>query len=313
MGDQFGIIIHWGIYADPGYDDIKSARFRKLQNGSEWYYKRLTENNVFRPTSGHIETKEWHSNHYNNKDYFSFTINEMVDVKQWIKCAKESNAKYIILTAKHHDGYCLWPSKYALHHTNRNIIKDFCEEAKNQDIDYGIYYSWMEFDKGITKDFIKNTIKPQINELLKYKPKIWWFDGHWEIKTDFAQKEIASICKQLIKIGCRINDRIPVSHFENFDTECNILRVFEDRHIPVIKPETRWEHINTIGISWGFNSQQEKEDYKSGKELFDLYKKVVGMNGNFLLNIGPNHNGNIDENEMKSLKEFTKLYLTSDS
>ncbi len=307
MDEQFGIIIHWGIYAEPGYDDIESARKRKLQNGSEWYYKRLTENNTFRPTHGHAKTKEWHKNNYGEKDYYSFTINEFVDVKKWIICAKENNAKYIILTAKHHDGYCLWPSKYAQYHTNRNIVKDFCEEAKKQGIKYGIYYSWMEFDKSITKEFIKNVIKPQINELIKFKPQIWWFDGHWEIKTDHAKREITSICKQLVDLGCRINDRIPMEHFENYEKKQNIVEVFEDRYIPVIKPEKCWEHINTIGISWGYNGQQEEEDYKSGRKLYDLYKKITEMNGKFLLNIGPDRDGNIDEFESKSLKEFTKF------
>lgn len=307
MEGQFGMIIHWGIYADPGYDDIKSARKRKLQNGSEWYYKRLTDTNSFRPTSGHQETKEWHKNNYNGRDYFTFTINEAVDVKEWINCAKESNAKYVILTAKHHDGFCLWPSKHAQYHTNRDIVKDFCEEAKKQGIEYGIYFSWMEFDKSISKKFIKDIIKPQINELLHYKPKIWWFDGHWEIKTECAKKEIFDICQQLAGTGCVMNDRIPTDCIQDPKIKCSIIKVFEDRYIPVIKPVDQWEHINTIGISWGHNKQQEEKDYKSGKELYDLYKKVIGMNGKFLLNIGPDRDGNIDKNELKSLNEFSKF------
>ena len=307
MNGKFGMIIHWGIYSEPGYDDVKSARKRKIQNGSEWYLKRLTENNLFLPTSGHKETKEWHKNNYGDQDYYSFTINEQVDVKEWIDCAKNNGAEYVILTAKHHDGYCLWPSKHAKYHTNRNIVKDFCEEAKRQGIEYGLYYSWMEFGTSITKKFIKEVIKPQINELLCYKPKRWWFDGHWEIKTDFAKREITSICRQLCNAGFYMNDRIPIAYSDQNEIKKKVIEVFEDRYVPATIPMNEWEHINTIGISWGFNGQQEEKDYKSGKELHDLYTKITKMNGKFLLNIGPDRDGMINKNELNSLKEFAKL------
>ena len=68
-----------------------------------------------------------------------------------------------------------------------------------------------------------------------------------------------------------------------------------------------WEHINTIGFSWGINKQQKTKDYKSGEDLFDLYKTVKSKNGRFLLNMGPCEDGSLDKNEVKSLNEFGKL------
>ncbi len=304
MNNNFGIIIHWGIYAQPAFDNVVSGRKRKIQNGSEWYYKRLTDNNTYRPTSGNKETQEYHNKHYNNKNYYDFSISENVDVKKWIELAKEIGASYIILTAKHHDGYCLWPSKYAEHHTTRNIVKDFCDEAKKAGLLYGLYFSWFEFTKSVTKEFITNIIVPQIRELAINNPNIWWFDGHWEIKTEYAKKTIMKLCKIIKNNNVLINDRIP-------DTDYASYRVYEDRYIPIKKSIEQWEHINTIGLSWGYNKQQEKSDYKNGKDLYQVYQKVREFGGRFLLNIGPDEYGNIDTNELNSLKEL-KVFLQND-
>ena len=224
-----------------------------------------------------------------------------MDVKQWIDLAKDLGASYIILTTKHHDGYCLWPSEHAEHHTTRDIVKDFCDEAKKAGLSYGFYFSWLEFNKSITKEFISNIITPQIRELSVYKPMIWWFDGHWEIKTVYAKDYIMKLCKIIKNENVIINDRIP-------DTDYASYRVYEDRYIPVIKKlNEQWEHINTIGLSWGYNKQQKKSDYKNGQELYQLYQKVREKGGRFLLNIGPDEHGNVDVNEMNSLNELKIL------
>jgi len=300
MDENIGMIIHWGIYSCPAYDNVALARKRNIQNGSEWYYGRLTNENKFRQISGSTDTQEWHRKNYQNKNYYDFDITENPNISKWIDAAKNINASYIILTAKHHDGFCLWPSKHAEHHTKRDIIKDFCNEAKNAGLKYGIYYSWCEFNKRITKDFIKNTIVPQIRELATNAPMIWWFDGHWEIKSQFAKDSITSICKVITNDGAIINDRIP-------DLDLATYRVYEDRHIPTKKPSKTWEHINTIGLSWGYNKQQKESDYKTGKQLYQLYQQVKKLGGNFLINIGPNDQGEIDENELKSLNEFSTI------
>jgi alpha-L-fucosidase len=114
------------------------------------------------------------------------------------------------------------------------------------------------------------------------------------------------LCKIIKNENVMINDRIP-------DTDYASYRVYEDRYIPVIKilPNEQWEHINTIGLSWGYNKQQKKSDYKNGQELYQLYQKVREKGGRFLLNIGPDQQGNIDVNEMNSLNEL-KILLQKD-
>ena len=95
---------------------------------------------------------------------------------------------------------------------------------------------------------------------------------------------------------------------ENFTIlDTSTYRVYGDRHIPTEIPSVPWEHVNTIGLSWGRNKYQEEKDYKGGIELYELYKKVRSLNGKFLLNIGPNPDGTLDLYELKSLIDFSTL------
>ena len=72
MQPSFGIIFHWGVYSVPAYDDPTSAARRKIQNGSEWYAKRLSETGAFRPVTGWKETQEHHKKLYGAASYEDF-------------------------------------------------------------------------------------------------------------------------------------------------------------------------------------------------------------------------------------------------
>ena len=133
-----------------------------------------------------------------------------------MKLCRDIGATYIILTAKHHDGICLWNTDTTDKKSHRNILSDFITSAKMYGIKYGIYYSWWEFNTSITINFIDTILVPQINELKKYTPDIWWFDGHWNIKTLYAKNTIDKIIFNLLKTkDIWINDRIPTINMQN--------------------------------------------------------------------------------------------------
>lgn len=314
---DIGLIFHWGLYAVPAYDDIKSVYKRKMKNGSEWYLKRLKETGTFRPISGWKETQEYHKKIYGNLDYYEFkndfgeNVNEQTfDI--WMKLAKEIGASYVILTAKHHDGFCLWNTTTTNKKTERDYLQMFKDSALRHNIKFGIYYSWTEFMISCNKEYVLNIMCKQMDELIGYNPDVFWFDGHWSCKTKFCIEKINEICNKIKtnNPNVMINDRIPRNDkkYENLNFLGNATyRVYSDRCIPDVKPDVKWEHINTIGYSWGRNKEQKECDYKSGNELYNLYSKVCNMNGNFLINLGPNKNGILDENEIKSLIIFRKM------
>lgn len=303
---KIGIILHWGLYSVYAFDDIKSLRRRKLKNGSEWYMKRLTTKETdFRPISGYKETQKYHEKNFPNLDYFDTisifnksTENWNPDI--WFEYFKSIGIDYVILTAKHHDGFCLFDTKTTTYKSKRDLLKLFVDSARKYEIKVGIYYSLMEFNKRVTKDFLNNIVIQQMNELRKYKPDIWWFDGNWEFTTQYSKQVMKDISDQLKKDNPKvlINDRILGGNYKNYS----------DRYIPEEIPEnTNWESIQTIGHSWGYNKFQEKIDYKSGKDLKILYDKVKNFDGRFLLNLGPKSDGSFDENEITSLNEFIKI------
>lgn len=298
---EFGIIFHWGLYSVPAYDSIKSARRRKLQNGSEWYLKRLTENGTYRPVSGHLETKDYHNKTWNNIDYYDFITHFNKDTKnwdpdKWMLYCKSIGAKYVILTSKHHDGFCLWNTKSTERKSTNNLLEKFGISAKKFGLKFGIYYSWGEFDISITKKYLE-TIQIQINELLKFEPDLFWFDDNWDIKTQTATKTINSICEKIRKLGIEINNRIPKNN-ENFD-----FKSFE-KHFPVEK-DKKWEYIDTVGYSWGRNKDQSLEDYKTSDDIKKLLEKAKKLGcSKFTLNLGPDSKGDFDPFEEKILSEI---------
>lgn len=79
-------------------------------------------------------------------------------------------------------------------------------------------------------------------------------------------------------------------------------RVYSDRYIPnEIQIGVKWQHINTIGYSWGYNKMQNTNDYKKKEEINKLYNKVTNLNRMFLINIGPDENADIIKEELEAL------------
>lgn len=299
-----GIFIHWGLYSIPAYDDVESARKRKIGNGSEWYLNRLSK--TFRETKADKLTKEYHIKYYNGAHYTDFIkmfTGKKFNADKWCEFIKSCGAKYIVFTAKHHDGFCMWNTKttdYKVTNSplKKDVLKELREAAKKYDLKFGIYFSWMEFNKNITKKFIKSVVKPQLEELKQYKPDLWWMDGDWSVTHDILESNL--FVEDIHKMGAIINSRLgkgsPGGDYNNFS----------DRFIPDIKMDKTFECCETIGLSWGYNKMQHGSDYKSSEELFKIYQKVTNMNGNLLLNIAPDCNGQFDKIEEARLIDFSK-------
>ena len=151
--------------------------------------------------------------------------------------------------------------------------------------------------------------------MLKYRPRYLFLDGHWNVTTKYANKKTQELCtfaKSMID-GLEINDRIGGSkEVKQLYSNRNYLglstyRTYNDREIPAVKPDIPWEHINTVGLSWGRNKQQKEKDYKTGDQLLEIYNKVNSIEGRFLLNLGPNADGTLDEKETSRIYDFANL------
>lgn len=304
--DNLAFIFHIGLYSYFGFDDIQSARRRKIQNGSEWYLERLQDKS-YRPISGSQETKLYHKNFGENFDYFRAPLCLTREcISNWLDLCVKCRASNVIITARHHDGFCLWPTNTTSNRYTIDIILIFKEEAKRRGLKFGIYYSWFEFLQPFTVDYYRNIAQQQVLELLNYTPDMFWFDGDWKITQKSVKSEIRNLLMYIYSlqqygITILVNDRICK---ENIDLSS--FRVFDDRFIPN-QPISNWQHINTIGLSWGYNKTQHASDYKNGGQLFSLYQTVTSLGGYTCFNIGPKYDGTLDENEEQSLNEFSLI------
>ena len=148
---KFGIFIHWGLYSVPGYTNKGTY--------AEWYWNALNEdpntNNLKRKERHEAITKFHNKNYGVDYDYAEFRDGfkaELFNPKEWANIFKRSGAKYVVLTSKHHDGYCLWPNKEASESYNmpwnsiesgpkRDLVGDLTTAVKEEGIKMGLYYS----------------------------------------------------------------------------------------------------------------------------------------------------------------------------
>ncbi len=237
---------------------------------------------------------------------------------------KQAGASYAVLTTKHHDGFTLWPAKAVsdpelttahaatASHGHTDLVGEFKSACERAGLVFGVYYSWWEFDKKMTKEYMDGIVVPQIRELItRYRPKLWWFDGDWVANTEYAARVIDQ-CVDEIRAAipdAAINDRTGHGK-ERRDRNWlgrSTYRVYSDREIPTETPSVDWEHVNTIGLSWGRNRVQTDSDYKPAAEIYRLYQTVMEKRGRFMINVGPDFDGTVCDEELQRLRDFGKL------
>ncbi|CAF0996953.1 unnamed protein product [Didymodactylos carnosus] len=308
---NLGLIFHWGVYSVPAFDDLSNIRRRRIQNGSEWYLQRLSKRS--RVSNADIATKEYHKQNYPDETYKDLAVRftaERLNMESWMQLAVSIGTTYVILTSKHHDGFCMWETKTAPNWNSfdvgpkMDIVKVFVELARKYNLRVGLYYSWMEFGTNCTKGYVDNIVHPQLRELIEYKIDLIWLDGDWVADSSkWRAKDIVTELKQS-NPSLIINDRLGKNHSSSIKPN---YRNYDDRCMSEKVSKERWESIHTIAYSWGRNKQQRKEHYKTGKVLHDLLVKVNSKNGNLLLNLGPDADGTLDEEEVRALKDLRDL------
>ncbi|HPO09721.1 MAG TPA: alpha-L-fucosidase, partial [bacterium] len=182
---KFGIFIHWGLYSVPAW----SAKGRY----AEWYWHDMTHAK---------ETAEFHARVYGSdfqyQDFVSQFKAELYDPAQWATIFQKSGAKYIVLTSKHHDGYCLWPSAESWNWNStdtgphRDLAGDLINAVREKGLRMGFYFSLYEwyhplYQKDLPR-YVDQHMLPQMHDLVeRYRPDILWGDGEWEHPSDICK------------------------------------------------------------------------------------------------------------------------------
>lgn len=325
---KFGIFIHWGVYSVPAWRPLASKKYASY---AEWYYARVIDD--FENGGDEFHRKNYGAD-FEYRDFGPMFRAELFDPDFWAGLFKASGARYVVLTSKHHDGFCLWPTKSPFKKgwnsmdtgPKRDLLGELSTAVRRQGLRMGLYYSIIEWESIPTKRtesgwflnektiqkyripqdrYVKEHLLPQLRELvLNYRPALIFADGgEWDFDEDFWQTKefLAWLYNEAPnKEEVVVNDRwcrgMPGKHGDYFSSEYQDTDAVGESH--------PWEESRGIGGSYGFNRAENLSDYRTSEELVMELIDVVSRGGNFLLNVGPTADGRIPVIMQQRLKDI---------
>ena len=295
--DRFGMFIHWGIYS-------MAARH-------EWVK---------------------HNEHMTNEEYqkyFDYFQPDDFDPTAWAKQARAAGMKYAVLTTKHHDGFCLFDSKYTDYKAtntpaHRDLVREYVNAFRAQGLKIGFYYSLLDWhhpdysmddahplvqtdtsqanydrvNKGRDMRKYRQYLRDQITELLTNYGKIdiLWLDWTWgkddkrgKHAEDWGAVELLKLVRKL-QPGIIVNNRLGLDDYADGGDFVTPEQVSTAELAPY-KGKT-WETCQTFSGSWGY--YRDEMTWKTHRQLLDLLITSTANGGNLILNVGPTARGEFD-------------------
>jgi len=239
----------------------------------------------------------------------------------WVKAAKDAGMKYLVITAKHHDGFCLWPTAVSHYHVGnspfkRDIVGELAQACRRQGITFCVYFTvldWHDPDypvksphdtslnvKGDMGRFVM-TMKKELKEIVtRYHPFMLWFDGYWDkCWTIEDGKEIYHYLKTLDP-RLIINNRLGKGGALS-DTQSVGDFLTPEQTIGKLNMKEPWESCITICNQWAW---KPNDQMKTLKQCIQTLERTAGGNGNLLLNVGPMMDGRMEARQITRLKEM---------
>jgi len=316
---KFGIFIHWGVYSVPAWAPV-DADVGIYGKYSEWYWWRIMNpydkvGKLFREHHNKVYGPE-----FKYQDFAPEFTAEHFNATQWAELFKNAGAKYVVLTAKHHDGFTLWPSSKSKGWNSMDIgpKRDLCGElakaVRESGLRMGFYYSLYEWFNPVyhldVDKYVEQHMIPQMKDLVNsYHPDILWVDGEWyhysEVwkSVEFLQWLYnESPVRDFVVVNDRWGKETRGAKGGFFTTEYGIGRSDKD----ISQFMHPWEECRGIGTSFGYNRMETADHYSSAEELVHMLIKIVANGGNLLLNVGPTADGFIPAVQQQRLLEIGK-------
>jgi alpha-L-fucosidase len=263
---RFGMFIHWGLYAQLGRHEwamnrerIPVAEYERL--AASWQPKA-------RPA------------------------------RAWAQLAQQAGMRYLVMTTKHHEGFCLWDSQQTdynavKHGPGRDLVREYVEACREFGLRIGFYYSLMDWhhpdgaecarDEAARRRFLDFT-QGCVRELMSNYGQIdiLWYDVSWPLRSPEAWETVKmdTLARQL-QPDLIINNRAQLD--EDFGTP--------EEHVTAEKPGRAWEACMTFNGSWGY--MPSAVDWHSVRSVLNMLRTATAGQGNLLLNIGPAPDGSV--------------------
>lgn len=315
---KLGIFIHWGLYSVPAWAEV-TWELGAEPSAEEWFrhnpYAEWYLNTIRIPDS---PARKHHDLTYGKGFPYerfaeSFTC-EKWDPSEWARLFKEAGAGYVVLTTKHHDGFCLFPSKYTDYHAGnlgpkRDLVGDLTNAVREQGLRMGTYFSGLLDWTTFSRPRIRHTNEDNYNhtyafsdfsfnqamELVdRYKPSVLWNDIGWPEKGRMDLPHLFAHYYNSVPEGV-IDDRWDVEYCDYTTAEY----LHGERTL-----DKKWEMCRGLGLSFGYNQNEGDETVISGQALVRLLVEYVSHNGNLLINVGPRADGTIPEIQVDRLKKL---------
>jgi len=313
---RFGMFIHWGLYSLPAGE----WNGKKFPGASEW---------IMDYADIPVKDYEQLAPKFNPARF---------DPKKWVQIAKDAGVKYVVITSKHHDGFCMFDTNT----TNwdivdaspyrKDVLSPLASECRKCGIKFCVYYSIMDWhhpaqapsDQGYNPTVINpnrkgeyvDNMRDQLKELLEScDPEVIWFDGEWP--DWWSEKDGRSLYTWLrtLKPSLIINNRVGKGrdgmvglnkdggvYVGDFGTP--------EQQIPATGlPDVDWESCMTMNGSWGFHKSDH--NWKSSESLVRNLVDITSKGGNYLLNVGPTSDGEIPDSSVERLEDIGEWMRTN--
>ena len=307
--DRFGMFIHWGLYSMP-------ARH-------EW-----------------VKTREMIPEEKYDK-YFKYFDPDLFDARAWAREAKAAGMKYAVLTTKHHEGFCMFDSKYTDYKcTNtpagRDLVREYVDAFRAEGLHVGFYYSLIDwhhpdfpidmlhprredpdaYEQSKNRDMHKYAeyMRNQVTELLTNYGKIdvLWFDFSYSGNNGTGDKAWMKgkgkddwEAEELIATARKLQPGIIIDNRTEIEQDLWTPEQFQPtswvRHKETGELVT-WEACQTFSGSWGYH--RDEKSWKSPRMLIEMLINTVCIGGNLLMNVGPTSRGNFDKRADAALEVF---------
>jgi alpha-L-fucosidase len=304
--DRFGMFIHWGLYAMPSrHEWVQSIEKIAPSVYTEKYFKH------FNPT------------HY--------------DPRKWAKAAREAGMKYVVLTSKHHEGFCLWDSAYTDYKSTntpygKDILADYVAAFRAEGLRVGLYYSlidWhhpsfpidifhplrdlpeaMELNQSRDVEIYAQYLYNQVEELLtRFDPTVLWCDFSYPGRdykglpgkghTDWQSEKLLQMIRRISpKIVMNNRLDLPAAQADIHTPE----QIQPTEWVKIDGEPVVWEACQTFSGSWGYH--RDEETWKSPEQLIMMLINTVSCGGNLLMNVGPTSLGTFDPRATKALEVY---------